>query len=72
MFPLVSAAVARLIPVEQLRWLGFGHFEADECGSMNEWLAIAPNAQLTHGMTGCRELAVAFLSVTWPTARRVC
>jgi flavorubredoxin len=37
-----------------LRWLGFGHFEADECGSMNEWLAIAPNAQLTHGMTGCR------------------
>ena len=54
MFPLVSAAVARIIPPERLRWLGFGHFEADECGSMNEWLAIAPNAQLTHGITGCR------------------
>jgi flavorubredoxin len=54
MFPLVSAAVARIIPLERLRWLGFGHFEADECGSMNEWLAIAPNAQLTHGITGCR------------------
>ena len=54
MFPLVSAAVARIVPVERLRWLGFGHFEADECGSMNEWLAVAPKAQLTHGMTSSR------------------
>jgi flavorubredoxin len=54
MFPLLSAAVARVMPVERLRWLGFGHFEADECGSMNEWLAAAPAAQLTHGMVGCR------------------
>jgi flavorubredoxin len=37
-----------------LRWLGFGHFEADECGSMNEWLAAAPRAELMHGMVGCR------------------
>ena len=51
MFPLVSAAVARIMPVEQLRWLAFGHFEADECGSMNEWLAAAPAAELTHGMS---------------------
>jgi hypothetical protein len=54
MFPLVSAAVARVMPVERLRWLGFGHFEADECGSMNEWLAAAPAAQLMHGMVSCR------------------
>ena len=54
MFPLVSAAVAKIIPVERLRWLGFGHFEADECGSMNEWLAAAPRAQLMHGMVSCR------------------
>jgi len=54
MFPLVSAAVARVMPVERLRWLGFGHFEADECGSMNEWLAVAPAAQLAHGAVGCR------------------
>jgi flavorubredoxin len=46
MFSLVSAAVARIMPVERLRWLGFGHFEADECGSMNEWLAAAPAAEL--------------------------
>ena len=54
MFPLISAAVARVMPIERLRWLGFGHFEADECGSMNEWLAAAPAAQLAHGMLGCR------------------
>ena len=54
MFPLVSAAVAKIIPIEQLRWLGFGHFEAEECGSMNEWLAAAPRAQLMHGMVSCR------------------
>ena len=54
MFPLVSAAVARIIPLERLRWLAFGHFEADECGSMNEWLAAAPSAELMHGMVGCR------------------
>jgi flavorubredoxin len=54
MFPLASSAVARIIPVDRLRWLTFGHFEADECGSMNEWLAAAPNAQLAHGMVGVR------------------
>ena len=54
MFPLVSAAVAKVIAVDRLRWLTFGHFEADECGSMNEWLAAAPHAQLAHGMVGCR------------------
>jgi flavorubredoxin len=53
MFPLVSAAVAKIMPVERLRWLSFGHFESDECGSMNEWLAAAPHAQVAHGMTGC-------------------
>jgi flavorubredoxin len=54
MFPPVSAAVAKIIPIERLRWLGFGHFEADECGSMNEWLAAAPRAELMHGMVSCR------------------
>ena len=53
MFPLVSEAVSRLMPVENLRWITFGHYEADECGAMNEWLAVAPNAQVAHGMTGC-------------------
>ena len=39
LFPLVREAMARVMPVEQLRYVGFSHFEADECGALNEWLA---------------------------------
>jgi flavorubredoxin len=53
MFPLVRSAVSRLLPPEQLRWIAFGHYEADECGAMNEWLEVAPQAQVAHGQTGC-------------------
>src|ERR1700674_1030858 len=53
MFPLVSEAVARVLPVDRLRWITFGHVEADECGSMNEWLAAAPGAEVAHGALGC-------------------
>lgn len=44
MFPLVHEAVAKLMPVERLRHVAFSHFEADECGSLNEWLTVAPAA----------------------------
>jgi len=50
LFPLVSEAVSRVLPVEKLRWISFGHLEADECGAMNMFLDAAPNAQVTHGM----------------------
>jgi flavorubredoxin len=53
LFPSISSAVARVIPVDQLRWLSFGHVEADECGAMNQWLDAAPNAQVTVGGLGC-------------------
>ena len=53
MFPLIRDAVSRLIPPERLRWVAFGHYEADECGAMNEWLAVAPHAEVAHGQTGC-------------------
>ena len=53
MFPLTRDAVSRIVPVERLRWIAFGHYEADECGAMNEWLAVAPHAQVAHGATGC-------------------
>ena len=53
MFPSSLAAVAKLLPVERLRWITFGHFEADECGSMNDWLAVAPEAQVAHGAIAC-------------------
>ena len=44
MFPLVREAVASVLPVERLRYIGFSHVEADECGSLNEWLAVAPQS----------------------------
>ena len=53
MFPLVSQAVASIIPLERLRWISFGHVESDECGSLNHWLAAAPNAIVAHGQTAC-------------------
>ena len=53
MFPLNREAVAKIVPVESLRWIAFGHYEADECGAMNEWMAVAPKAQVAHGATGC-------------------
>lgn len=44
LFPLVREAVARVLAPESLRYVGFGHVESDECGSLNEWLAVAPRA----------------------------
>jgi flavorubredoxin len=52
MFPLVSEAVARVMPLDRLRWISFGHVEADECGSMNDWLAVAPQATVAQSSTG--------------------
>jgi flavorubredoxin len=52
MFALNRDAVSRIIPPESLRWIAYGHFEADECGAMNEWLAVAPQAQAAQGHTG--------------------
>jgi flavorubredoxin len=53
MFPSVSEAVATVLPLDRLRWITFGHLEADECGAMNEFLAAAPNAQVAHTAIGC-------------------
>lgn len=53
MFPLVSDAVSRIVALERLRWIAFGHVEADECGAMNEFLAAAPKAEVAHGALGC-------------------
>jgi len=44
LFPLVREAVASVVPIESLRYIGFSHVEADECGSLNDWLAAAPHA----------------------------
>jgi flavorubredoxin len=52
MFSEISAAVRTVIPLEKLRWIGFSHLEADECGAMNHFLAAAPEAQVVHGQIG--------------------
>ena len=54
LFPAVSAEINRIVPVERLRWITFGHVEADECGAMNEFLAAAPNAEVAHPVLGCQ------------------
>lgn len=53
LFPLITQAVSRLIEIDHLRWITFGHVEADECGSMNLWLQAAPQAEIAHGAMGC-------------------
>lgn len=53
MFSAVSAAAAKIGPLENLRWISFGHVESDECGSVNLWLAAAPRAQVVHGALAC-------------------
>ena len=45
MFPLVKEAVESVVSVSSLRYIGLSHFEADECGALNEFLEAAPDAQ---------------------------
>ena len=52
MFPAVREAVATLIDPADLRWISWSHFEVDECGALNEWLAAAPNALPVCGELG--------------------
>jgi flavorubredoxin len=44
LFPLVREAINRVMPIDRLRYIGMSHFEADECGAMNEFLAAAPQS----------------------------
>jgi flavorubredoxin len=53
LFPLVSEAINRVVPLEKLRWIAFGHVEADECGAVNLLLVAAPNAEVIHGALAC-------------------
>lgn len=53
MFQSVREAIERLIAIDRLRWIAFGHLESDECGSMNQFLAVAPRAEVAHGAVGC-------------------
>ncbi|HSK29428.1 MAG TPA: MBL fold metallo-hydrolase, partial [Candidatus Limnocylindria bacterium] len=51
-FPVVREAVATLLEPSQIRWIGFSHFEADECGALREWQDVAPNATAICSVVG--------------------
>ena len=53
LYPLVSEAISKVIPLDTLRWISFAHIEADECGAMNLLLADAPQAEVVHGELAC-------------------
>jgi len=52
LFPAVREAVASVLDPASIRWISFSHFEADECGALNEWLGVAPAAQPACSMVG--------------------
>lgn len=52
LFPAVREAIARVLPVEDLRWIAFSHFEPDECGALPDLLAAAPRAHAVCSMVG--------------------
>jgi flavorubredoxin len=53
LFPMVSSAVSKVIPLHKLRWITYSHHEADESGAMNDWLTAAPDAQVAVGEIAC-------------------
>jgi flavorubredoxin len=54
MYAEIREAVSKLIDLSELRHIGFSHFESDECGSLNEWLAAAPNSDVICSQLGAR------------------
>ncbi len=53
MFASVCEAIERVLPVNRLRWITFGHVESDECGALNQFMAVAPHSEVAHGALGC-------------------
>jgi flavorubredoxin len=52
MFSTTLEALASVVEPSKLRWIGFSHFESDECGALNEWLRVAPSAQAVCSFVG--------------------
>jgi flavorubredoxin len=53
-WPAIAAAIGRVMPIDRLRWISFGHVEGDECGATNELLRAAPRATVAFGLLGCQ------------------
>jgi flavorubredoxin len=54
LFPAVSKAISTVVPLDRLRWIAFGHIEADECGAVNEFLQASPHALVASGVAACQ------------------
>jgi flavorubredoxin len=52
MFPVTIEGVSSVLDPAKVRWIGFSHFESDECGALNEWLRVAPQAQAACSFVG--------------------
>jgi flavorubredoxin len=52
MFPITLEGVSSVIDPSKLRWIGFSHFESDECGALNEWLQVAPQSEAVCSFVG--------------------
>ncbi len=52
LFPVVREEVTKIIDPAKIRWIGFSHFESDECGALNDWLEIAPQAAPVCSLVG--------------------
>src|SRR6186997_2435976 len=50
LFPVVRNAVATLLAPATIQWIGFSHFEADECGALTEWQTLAPTATAMYSL----------------------
>jgi flavorubredoxin len=53
-FPSTRRAVSTILNPAELRWIGYSHFESDECGALNHWLEIAPKAQAVCSVVSAR------------------
>jgi flavorubredoxin len=67
MFPLVAEAIGKVVPLERLAYVAFSHYEADECGSMNDFLAAAPRAVAVAGQVAVM-VSVADVAIRAPRA----
>ena len=60
LFPTTRAAIASVIDPASLRWIGYSHFEPDECGALNEWLGAAPRAEAVCSFVGAKVMLADF------------
>lgn len=54
MFQTTLAGASSIIDPAKLRWIGYSHFESDECGALNEWQGVAPRAQALCSFVGLK------------------